>query len=117
MASASRIWCWSFRPRPRAAEPEKKLLGFETLTFAPIDRNLIETGLLSADERRWVDDYHAEVLRVVGPQLDGDAMAWLEAGCAPLVERCKAFPGEGRGPAAPRQDGPGLRREPIIPRS
>ena len=38
---------------------EKKLLGFETLTFAPIDRNLIETAMLSADERRWVDDYHA----------------------------------------------------------
>src|SRR3954470_4943051 len=65
-------------------EAEKKLLGFETLTFAPIDRNLIETGLLSADERRWVDGYHREVLKVVGPQLDGDAKAWLEAGCAPL---------------------------------
>src|SRR3954463_1632792 len=63
---------------------EKKLLGFETLTFAPIDRNLIETGLLSADERRWVDVYHADVLRIVGPQLEGEAKAWLEAGCAPL---------------------------------
>ena len=65
-------------------EAEKKLLGFETLTFAPIDRNLIEASLLSADERRWVDDYHFKVLKVVGPQLDGDARAWLEAGCAPL---------------------------------
>ena len=35
-------------------------------------------------ERRWVDDYHEEVLRVVAPQLDGDAKAWLEAQCAPL---------------------------------
>ena len=67
-----------------AAGGEKKLLGFETLTFAPIDRGLIETAMLSRDERRWVDDYHAEVLRIVGPQLDGDAKAWLEAGCAPL---------------------------------
>jgi len=63
---------------------EKKLLGFKTLTFAPIDRNLIETSLLSAAERAWVDDYHGEVLRIVGPQLDGEAKAWLEAGCAPL---------------------------------
>jgi Xaa-Pro aminopeptidase len=70
---------------PREAEgAEKKLLGFETLTFAPIDRNLIDTAMLNADERRWVDDYHADVLRIVGPQLEGEAKAWLEAACAPL---------------------------------
>jgi Xaa-Pro aminopeptidase len=63
---------------------EKPLLGFETLTFAPIDRNLIETAMLSDAERRWVDDYHAEVIRIVGPQLDGEAKAWLEGACAPL---------------------------------
>ena len=63
---------------------EKKLLGFETLTFAPIDRKLVDTDLLSAGERQWVDDYHAQVLKIVGPQLDGHAKAWLEAACAPL---------------------------------
>jgi Xaa-Pro aminopeptidase len=63
---------------------EKKVLGFETLTFAPIDRRLIETGLLAPEERRWVDAYHARVLEVVGPQLDGEVKAWLEAQCAPL---------------------------------
>jgi Xaa-Pro aminopeptidase len=63
---------------------EKTLLGFETLTFAPIDRNLIEASMLSPAERRWVDDYHAEVLRIVGPQLEGESKAWLEAQCAPL---------------------------------
>jgi Xaa-Pro aminopeptidase len=63
---------------------EKKVLGFETLTFAPIDRRLIETALLAPEERRWVDAYHAQVLKVVGPQLDGEVKAWLEAQCAPL---------------------------------
>ena len=63
---------------------EKKLLGFETLTFAPIDRNLIEVSMLSPAQRQWVDDYHADVLRIVGPQLEGEAKAWLEASCAPL---------------------------------
>jgi len=63
---------------------EKKLLGFETLTFAPIDRKLVDTDLLSAGERQWVDDYHAQVLKIVGPQLDGHAKSWLEAACAPL---------------------------------
>ena len=63
---------------------EKKMLGFETLTYAPIDRNLIEVGLLSEAERRWVDDYHAKVLEVVGPQLEGEVRAWLEEQCRPL---------------------------------
>ena len=58
--------------------------GFETLTFAPIDRRLIEVSMLSADERTWVDDYHAKVLEVVGPRLESEVLAWLEAQCAPL---------------------------------
>ncbi|CAM8671961.1 aminopeptidase P family protein [Sphingobium sp.] len=63
---------------------EKDMLGFETLTFAPIDRALIATDLLSGEERAWVDAYHAAVLDLVGPQLEGDALAWLKAACAPL---------------------------------
>ena len=63
---------------------EKKLLGFETLTFAPLDRSLIDTAMLTAEERAWVDSYHARVLEVVGPQLDGEALDWLEAQCRPL---------------------------------
>ncbi|MGA1850005.1 aminopeptidase P family protein [Sphingobium yanoikuyae] len=63
---------------------EKPMLGFETLTFAPIDRNAIATDLLDAGERAWVDAYHAQVLAVVGPQLDGEALAWLQSACAPL---------------------------------
>ena len=66
------------------ARAEKDVLGFETLTFAPIDRALIATELLSREERDWVDRYHAQVLDVVGPQLQGDARAWLERGCAPV---------------------------------
>jgi Xaa-Pro aminopeptidase len=63
---------------------EKKMLGFETLTFAPIDRSLIETAMLTTQERRWVDDYHARVLEVVGPQLGNGDLDWLKASCAPL---------------------------------
>ncbi|MEA3063661.1 MAG: Xaa-Pro aminopeptidase, partial [Sphingomonadales bacterium] len=63
---------------------DKPVLGFETLTFAPIDRTLIELGMLSPEELDWLNAYHAKVLEVVGPQLEGDAKAWLEAGCAPL---------------------------------
>ena len=39
MASGSRIWCWW--SRKQVAGADKEMLGFETLTFAPIDRRLI----------------------------------------------------------------------------
>jgi Xaa-Pro aminopeptidase len=63
---------------------EKPMLGFETLTFAPIDRAVIATEILSDAERAWLDAYHAAVLDLVAPQLEGDALAWLKAACAPL---------------------------------
>src|SRR3954463_4386602 len=63
---------------------EKKVLGFETLTFAPIERKLIDLSLLTDEERQWVDDYHAKVLEIVGPQLEGEEKAWLEEQCAAL---------------------------------
>jgi Xaa-Pro aminopeptidase len=63
---------------------DKDVLGFDTLTFAPIDRRLIVTGMLSEVERAWLDDYHEQVLALIGPQLEGEDKAWLETQCAPL---------------------------------
>ncbi len=63
---------------------EREMLGFETLTFAPLERELIDPALLTTSEQAWVDDYHARVLTIVGPQLDGGDKGWLEGRCAPL---------------------------------
>ncbi len=63
---------------------ERAMLGFETLTLAPIDRKLIAVPLLTAEERAQLDAYHAGVLAEIGPQLGADASAWLEQVCAPL---------------------------------
>lgn len=65
---------------------EGRYFGFETLTFAPIDKALVDTSLLTRDELRWWDDYHAKVLEIVAPQLDGDALAWVTQACAPLAK-------------------------------
>lgn len=63
---------------------DRPMLGFETLTLAPIDRRLIAVDLLSEAERRWLDAYHARVLKEVGDRLDGEELSWLKAACAPL---------------------------------
>lgn len=69
----------------RAVEgAEHRMLGFETITFAPIDRALIDLELLSGPEQRWVDAYHEAVKAKVGPLLSGDDREWLDAACAPL---------------------------------
>lgn len=57
---------------------------FETLTWVPLDRRLIEPALLTQAERDWVDAYHAGVLARIGPRVEGAARDWLHAACAPL---------------------------------
>lgn len=59
-------------------------LCFETISFVPIDRRLIETAMLTEAERAWLDAYHAECREKIGPRLTGAARAWLEAATAPL---------------------------------
>ncbi|EIZ79252.1 X-Pro aminopeptidase [Novosphingobium sp. Rr 2-17] len=71
---------------PRAiAGAEGDYLGFETLTHVPIDRRMIDTALLTPAETAWLDAYHARVLELIGPQLEGEAKDWLEAQCRPVL--------------------------------
>ena len=63
---------------------DREMLGFETLTFAPFDRRLIDAKLLSQAELDWLNDYHAQVRKVVGAQVAPDDRAWFEEATAPL---------------------------------
>jgi Xaa-Pro aminopeptidase len=65
------------RARGRPEGGERDLLEFETLTRAPIDRRLIEPELLDADERAWLDGYHARVRADLEGLLDPDTTSWL----------------------------------------
>ena len=57
------------------------MMSFETLTFAPIDRQLVDAKLLTDAERDWLNAYHARVLAEVGPRLSAEELAWLEDAC------------------------------------
>ncbi len=63
---------------------ERPMLGFETLTLAPIDRRLIVGAMLTDEERLQLDAYHARVLQVVGLKVPGDVRAWLAEVCAAI---------------------------------
>ena len=64
---------------------EKPVNAFETLTFAPIDRRLIEVKMLDPAELKWLNDYHAKVAKIVRPQIDDAATKlWLDEATAEL---------------------------------
>ena len=63
---------------------ETPMLGFETLTLAPIDCRLIEPALLTASEKQWLNDYHARVLAIHEQCLDEEEAGWLRKACAPI---------------------------------
>ncbi len=64
---------------------EDDMLGFETLTLAPYDRRLIDTSMLSASERAWIDAYHARVREELGDTLTSpEERGWLDAATQPL---------------------------------
>ncbi len=63
---------------------EKPLLGFRTLTLAPIDRRLVDVTMLSPGERDWFNAYHVRVRAEIGPLVPEDVRRWLEPATAPL---------------------------------
>jgi Xaa-Pro aminopeptidase len=63
---------------------DRTMLGFETLTLAPIDRRLIDPAVLGARDAAWLDAYHARVREALSPDLDGPTRDWLEAATRPL---------------------------------
>ncbi len=71
-------------PAQPSADPGRNMLAWRTLTFAPIDRKLIDTALLTAPERAWIDQYHAQTRDLLGPRLSLETKTWLDAATAPL---------------------------------
>ncbi len=57
---------------------------FETLTWAPFDRVLIDVSLLSEAELAWLNLYHARVSAEISPHLSGAVLDWFLEACAVL---------------------------------
>ena len=69
---------------------ERPMLGFEVLTLAPIDRNLVEPALLTQAEIAWLNAYHTQVREALEPRLTGEgdtAVAqWLRQATSPIID-------------------------------
>lgn len=71
-------------PPQEIAGGDRPMLGFETITFAPIDRRLIDPALMTGAEIAWVDAYHAGLPGKLAHLLDDAERAWLAEACRPL---------------------------------
>ncbi|XP_051123417.1 aminopeptidase P2 [Andrographis paniculata] len=62
-------------------------LGFEKLTFVPIQTKMVDLSLLSATEIDWLNNYHEQVWVKVSPLLEGLASEWLWNNTRPILKR------------------------------
>ena len=69
---------------PAAAGAEKPLNAFETLTLVPMDRRLIDIGMLTSDEIAWLEIYHAKVAEALVPLVGPETRPWLDAATRPF---------------------------------
>lgn len=70
--------------RHNSPDFEIPMLCFETLTFVPLDKKLIDKYLLNEEERTWLNNYHRQVFERIAPLLNEAEKNWLLNACAPL---------------------------------
>ncbi len=63
---------------------ERPMHRFENLTWAPIDRTLIDISLITPAERAYMDSYHAKCVELLSPLVSAEVRGWLMQVCKPL---------------------------------
>lgn len=59
-------------------------LSFETVTYCPIDKNLIDIKLLTETEINWINSYHKQVYELISPLACSVVIDWLKEKTTPL---------------------------------
>ena len=57
----------------------KRKLRFENLTFAPIEKDLINFELLNKKEKKYLNEYHKKIYMILGSYLNKDEKSWLRS--------------------------------------
>jgi len=65
-------------------EDKENQLTFENITWAPIDRELINSDMLSKKELNWLNDYHSKVFEKIAGFLTLEEKNWLQKVTKPL---------------------------------
>jgi Xaa-Pro aminopeptidase len=65
---------------------KKNTLFFETISWAPIDIELINISLLDEQEIEWINNYHNKVYKKISPNLSIEEKNWLKSVVSPLIK-------------------------------
>lgn len=65
-------------------EFEDGFLGFDNLTWIPIQTDMLDTKALSSEERAWLNAYHAKTLERLHLHLSDRALTWAQSACRPI---------------------------------
>ncbi|MDO4395605.1 MAG: aminopeptidase P family protein [Clostridia bacterium] len=57
------------------------MLGFETITFCPFEREAIVKEMMTEEELAWLNNYHSQVYQKLSPFLDESLKGWWGAAC------------------------------------
>ena len=57
---------------------------FESVTYAPIDKEAIDVNYLEKKDIEQIDAYHRLVFEKLSPHFEGEELAWLKEACAPI---------------------------------
>ena len=65
---------------------DEKFLCFETLTLVPFDLSLIDFKMLTYPEKKWLAEYHQNILQVIGDALNYQELSWFMSNyCEPKI--------------------------------
>jgi Xaa-Pro aminopeptidase len=65
-------------------ERDDGMMTFETVTFAPFDRRLVDKDLMSTQDLAWLNAYHKKVNEKLSPLLEDEDLSWLKAATATI---------------------------------
>ena len=65
-------------------EDNENQLKFENISWAPIDRDLINSEMLNKEELNWINDYHSKVFEKISGSLTLEEKNWLQKVTKPL---------------------------------
>ena len=65
-------------------EENENQLKFENISWAPIDRDLINSEMLNKEELNWINDYHSKVFEKISGSLTLEEKNWLQKVTKPL---------------------------------
>ena len=54
---------------------------FESLTYIPFDKKLIDRDRLNPQQILWLENYYIQVIAKLSPMLNGEEVAWLHQAC------------------------------------